>query len=153
MKQFKEKSFNAYVTLSDNSYVQSMLERLYNEGELMYDEIHLEGKDIVSDQYYKGLSYGSISSDVLSQKEAIEKEGFHLEYIFTIPEKTQDPFIDRYGSRPDDYCIREETSYALKLKFSFTRLVDVEDAGEEAAAIDSTKAKKTCKRVRLPAPF
>ena len=74
MKQFKEKSFNAYVTLSDNSYVQSMLERLYNEGELMYDEIHLEGKDIVSDQYYKGLSYGSISNDALLQKEAIEKE-------------------------------------------------------------------------------
>ena len=40
----------------------------------MYDEIHLEGKDIVSDQYYKGLSYGSISNDALLQKEAIEKE-------------------------------------------------------------------------------
>ena len=41
---------------------------------MMYDEIHLEGKDIVSDQYYKGLSYGSISNDALLQKEAIEKE-------------------------------------------------------------------------------
>ena len=150
MKHLKEKSFTTYVTLNEDSYVQTMLKRLYNDGDLRYDDIHFDGTDVVSDEYYKGLSYGSISSDVVSQKEAIEKEGFHLEYIFTIPEKTQDPFIDRYGSRPDDYCIREETSYALKLKFSFTRLVD---ADEETAIDDSTKIKQTCKTLRLPAPF
>ena len=163
MKQLQEKSFTVYVTLNDNSHVQTMLENLYNEGTLRYDDIHLDGTDVVSDGYYKGLKYGSIDDEALSRKAAIEDEGYRLEYIFTITEKQQDPFIDCFGTRPNDFCIREETSYALKLKFSFTRLDEIAEAdnesetGEKARSsiipVDKLKTHKKKRTTRLAAPF
>ena len=72
MKELKEKSFTVYVTLNDDSNVQTMLENLYNEGTLRYDDIHLDGTDVVSDGYYKGLKYGSIDDEALLRKTAIE---------------------------------------------------------------------------------
>ena len=163
MKELKEKSFTVYVTLNDDSNVQTMLENLYNEGTLRYDDIHLDGTDVVSDGYYKGLKYGSIDDDALSCKTAIEDEGYQLEYIFTITEKQQDPFIDCFGTRPNDFCIREETSYALKLKFSFTRLDEIAEAdnesetGEKASPriipMDKLKTHKKKRTTRLACPF
>ena len=163
MKQLVEKNFTAYVTLNDDSNVQTMLENLYNEGTLRYDDIHLDAADVVSDGYYKGLKYGSIDDEALSRKAAIEDEGYRLEYIFTITEKQQDPFIDCFGTRPNDFCIREETSYALKLKFSFTRLDEIAEAdnesetGEKARSsiipVDKLKTHKKKRTTRLAAPF
>ena len=163
MKQLVEKSFTAYVTLNDDSNVQTMLENLYNEGTLRYDDIHLDGTDVVSDGYYKGLKYGSIDDEALLRKTAIEDEGYRLAYIFTITEKQQDPFIDCFGTRPNDFCIREETSYALKLKFSFTRLDEVAEAdnesetGEKASPriipMDKLKTHKKKRTTRLACPF
>ena len=152
MKQLVEKSFTAYVTLNDDSNVQTMLENLYNDGTLRYDDIHLDGTDVVSDGYYKGLKYGSIDDEALSRKAAIEDEGYRLEYIFTITEKQQDPFIDCFGTRPNDFCIREETSYALKLKLSFVRRVDNDEA-DEAAASSWSNGNERRQLVRLSAPF
>ena len=152
MEKLKEKSFTVYVTLNDNSYVQTMLENLYNEGTLRYDSIRLDGTDVVSDEYYKGLKYGSIDGEALSRKTAIEDEGYHLEYIFTVTEKQQDPFIDFYGHRPDEYCILEEISYVLKLKFSFARLVDNDEA-DEATASSGSNGNERRQLVRLSAPF
>ena len=163
MKKIKKKSFTVYVTLNDDSNVQTMLENLYNEGTLRYDDIHLDGTDVVSDGYYKGLKYGSIDDEALLRKTAIEDEGYRLEYIFTITEKQQDPFIDCFGTRPNDFCIREETSYALKLKFSFTRLDEVAEAdnesetGEKASPriipMDKLKTHKKKRTTRLACPF
>ena len=163
MKELKEKSFTVYVTLNDDSNVQTMLENLYNEGTLRYDDIHLDGTDVVSDGYYKGLKYGSIDDEALLRKTAIEDEGYPLEYIFTITEKQQDPFIDCFGTRPNDFCIREETSYALKLKLSFTRLDEVAEAdnesetGEKASPriipMDKLKTHKKKRTTRLACPF
>ena len=163
MKELKEKSFTVYVTLNDDSNVQTMLENLYNDGTLRYDDIHLDGTDVVSDGYYKGLKYGSIDDEALLRKTAIEDEGYPLEYIFTITEKQQDPFIDCFGTRPNDFCIREETSYALKLKFSFTRLDEVAEAdnesetGEKASPriipMDKLKTHKKKRTTRLACPF
>ena len=159
MKELKEKSFTVYVTLNDDSNVQTMLENLYND----YDDIHLDGTDVVSDGYYKGLKYGSIDDEALLRKTAIEDEGYRLEYIFTITEKQQDPFIDCFGTRPNDFCIREETSYALKLKLSFTRLDEVAEAdnesetGEKASPriipMDKLKTHKKKRTTRLACPF
>ena len=163
MKELKEKSFTVYVTLNDDSNVQTMLENLYNEGTLRYDDIHLDGTDVVSDGYYKGLKYGSIDDEALLRKTAIEDEGYRLEYIFTITEKQQDPFIDCFGTRPNDFCIREETSYALKLKFSFTRLDEVAEADNESEIgektrpriipMDKLKTHKKKRTTRLACPF
>ena len=163
MKELKEKPFTVYVTLNDDSNVQTMLENLYNEGTLRYDDIHLDGTDVVSDGYYKGLKYGSIDDEALLRKTAIEDEGYRLEYIFTITEKQQDPFIDCFGTRPNDFCIREETSYALKLKLSFTRLDEVAEAdnesetGEKASPriipMDKLKTHKKKRTTRLACPF
>ena len=163
MKELKEKPFTVYVTLNDDSNVQTMLENLYNEGTLRYDDIHLDGTDVVSDGYYKGLKYGSIDDEALLRKTAIEDEGYRLEHIFTITEKQQDPFIDCFGTRPNDFCIREETSYALKLKFSFTRLDEVAEAdnesetGEKASPriipMDKLKTHKKKRTTRLACPF
>lgn len=163
MKELKEKSFTVYVTLNDDSNVQTMLENLYNEGTLRYDDIHLDAADVVSDGYYMGLKYGSIDDEALSHKAAIEDEGYRLEYIFTITEKKQDPFIDGFGARPNDFCIREETSYALKLKFSFTRLDEVAetDNGPEISEktrpriipMDKLKTHKKKRTTRLACPF
>ena len=163
MKELKEKSFTVYVTLNDDSNVQTMLENLYNEGTLRYDDIHLDGTDVVSDGYYKGLKYGSIDDETLSRKAAIEDEGYRLEYIFTITEKQQDPFIDCFGTRPNDFCIREETSYALKLKFSFTRLDEIAEADNESETgekarprifpMDKLKTHKKKRATRLACPF
>ena len=163
MKQLVEKNFTAYVTLNDDSNVQTMLENLYNEGTLRYDDIHLDAADVVSDGYYKGLKYGSIDDEALSRKAAIEDEGYRLEYIFTITEKQQDPFIDCFGTRPNDFCIREETSYALKLKFSFTRLDEIAEADNESETaekarpriipMDKLKTHKKKRTTRLACPF
>ncbi len=163
MKQLQEKSFTVYVTLNDDSNVQTMLENLYNEGTLRYDDIHLDAADVVSDGYYKGLKYGSIDDETLSRKAAIEDEGYRLEYIFTITEKQRDPFIDCFGTRPNDFCIREETSYALKLKFSFTRLDEITEAdnGSETGEkerprifhMDKLKTHKKKRTTRLACPF
>lgn len=152
MKELKEKSFTVYVTLNDDSNVQTMLENLYNEGTLRYDDIHLDAADVVSDGYYKGLKYGSIDDEALSRKMEIENEGYQMEYIFTITEKQQDPFIDCFGTRPNDFCIREETSYALKLKLSFVRRVDNDEA-DEAAASSCSNGNERRQLVRLSAPF
>ena len=86
-----------------------------------------------------------------------------ISYIFTITEKQQDPFIDCFGTRPNDFCIREETSYALKLKFSFTRLDEVAEAdnesetGEKASPriipMDKLKTHKKKRTTRLACPF
>ena len=114
---------------------------------------------------YKGLKYGSIDDEALSRKAAIEDEGYRLEYIFTITEKQQDPFIDCFGTRPNDFCIREEISYALKLKFSFTRLDEiVEDEADNESEIgektrpriipmDKLKTHKKKRTTRLACPF
>ena len=61
------------------------------------------------------------------------------------------------------FCIREETSYALKLKFSFTRLDEIAEAdnesetGEKARSsiipVDKLKTHKKKRTTRLAAPF
>ena len=129
MKKIKEQSFTVDVELTENhtDIVRTMLENLFNNGNLRYDDVHLNGTKVISDKFYKGLSYGHISRDALAKKEAIEKDGYHLEYIFTIAEKLQDPFIDCDVLRPDNWCIRENTKYALKLKFSFTKLEEISE--------------------------
>ena len=170
MKQLKEQSFTVDVELSEKypDIVRIMLERLYNEGTLRYDDVRLSDREVVSEKYYKGLTYGSISEDALVKKQLIEEDGYHLEHIFTITEKQRDPFIDFYGSRPDEYCILEEVRYALKLKFSFTRLDDVPEDNAPAPVSADNKEKagqslpwmsnrKSHKRKRMmakvPAPF
>ena len=150
MKQLKEKSFTANVELNEKypDVVQTMLEHLYNDGNLNYDEIHLNGNEVVSECKYKGLSYGSIGSEVFANKEAIEKEGYHLECIFTIAEKQQDPFIDCFGTRPEDYCILTDVHYTLKLKFSFTRLDNLSDT-EDVTVSTSPDSKAKAERYIL----
>ena len=154
MSNFEEKALTVYVTLNEDSYVQAMLKRLYNDGDLCYDDIRFEGTDVVSDKYYKDLSYGKIDKEFVIKCEALENEGYQLDYIFTIVERVQDPFRDFYGSRSDEYCIREETSYALKLKFLYYREADLDDeSDEETEATVNRETKSVCKVVRLPAPF
>ena len=150
MKQLKEKSFTVNVELNEKypDVVQTMLEHLYNDGNLNYDEIHLNGNEVVSECIYKGLSYGSIGSEAFANKEAIEKEGYHLECIFTIAEKQQDPFIDCFGTRPGDYCILADVHYALRLKFSFTRLEDVTDT-EDVTVCTAPDSKEKAERFIL----
>ena len=165
MKELKEKAFTVNVDLNEHypDAVQIMLKHLYNDGTLRYDDIHLDGTDVVSDGYYKDLKYGCIDDDALSRKTAIEDEGYRMEYIFTITEKQQDPFIDGFGIRPNDFCIREETSYSLKLKFSFTKLVEIDEDDNEPETgkkarpyiipTDKAKMRKKKRTTRLVAPF
>ena len=143
MKELKEKSFTVDVELSEKypDVVQIMLERLYNEGRLRYDNVYLTDREVVSEKHYKGLTYGNISEDALVKKQLIEEDGYQLEYIFTIAEKQRDPFIDCYGSRPDEYCILEDVRYALKLKFSFTKVEEVNEGEDQPPAKPAAKEK------------
>ena len=143
MKKFKEKSFTVDVELTENhpDIIQVMLENLYNNGNLRYDDIHLNAAGVVSDRLYKGLSYGSIDSETLAKKAAIEKDGYHLEYIFTITEKLQDPFIDCDVFRPENWCVREDIHYTLKLKFYFTKLEEISEEEDNPPAKPKTEEK------------
>lgn len=144
MKKLKEKSFTVNVNLNEKypDIVQTMLEHLYNEGSLHYDEVRLSDREVVSEKYYKGLTYGNISEDALAKKAAIEKDGYNFECIFTVAEKLQDPFIDCFGHRQGDYCIRAEVRYALKLKFSFTKLEDLPDEGRGSVPVNHESKEK-----------
>ena len=44
MKELKEKSFTVYVTLNDDSNVQTMLENLYNENTAVLTMKHCHAK-------------------------------------------------------------------------------------------------------------
>ena len=154
MSNFEEKALTVYVTLNEDSYVQVMLKCLYNDGDLRYDDIRFEGTDVVSDKLYKDLSYGKIDRETVIKREALENEGYQLDYIFTIVEKVQDPFRDFYGSWPHEYFILAEVSYALKLKFLYYRQADSGDeTDEETAESGDSETKRVCKVVRIPAPF
>ena len=145
MKQLKEKFFIANVDLNEEypDIVRAMLENLYNNGSLRYDDVHIDGTEVVSERLYKCLTYGSISREALAKKEAIEKDGYHLEFIFTVAEKQQDPFIDCDVFRPENWCIREDTHYTLKLKFYYTKLDEVSEEEGNLPVKPAAKDKKS----------
>ncbi len=152
MKQLKEKFFIANVDLNEEypDIVRAMLENLYNNGSLRYDDVHIDGTEVVSERLYKCLTYGSISREALAKKEAIEKDGYHLEFIFTVAEKQQDPFIDCDVFRPENWCIREDTHYTLKLKFYFTKLEEVSE--EEGNLPVKPAAREKINHYMFPKP-
>lgn len=143
MKKLKEKCFIVNVDLNENhpDIVQVMLENLYNNGNLRYDDIRLNGTEVVSDKFYKGLSYGNIDSETPAKKQALERDGYHLEFIFTIVEMQKDPFIDCDVFRPENWCVREDTCYTLKLKFTFTKLEEASVEEDSPPAKPATKGK------------
>lgn len=136
MKNLKEQSFIVNVGLNEKcpDIVQVMLENLYNNGNLRYDDVRLNGTEVISDKFYKGLSYGNIDSETLAKKQALEKDGHHLEFIFTIAEKLQDPFIDCDVFRPENWCVREDIHYTFKLKFYFTKLEEISEEEDNPPA-------------------
>lgn len=123
--------------------VQTMLENLYDDKGMKFDEVDLDGTDRVwSKKYYKGLYYGTISEEDWDRIREMENSGFELDCIFAIVIEINNPSMVYLSS--DKSFINLQKMYGLKLKFCFVR-----DAEYGA---DKTK-KEHQKKLVMTMPF